>query len=363
MYANRPLQRFWWYLLLPWLLVTSACAEQEDPDRWQALLDQRLRVLAGEAPGELGVYVKRVREEEAVSIGAEQRWYLASTVKVPVAIVLLELVEEGEITLDEALVLQDDVRVDGAGELIWQQTGGRYDVGDLLERMVTHSDNTAADMLISRIGVERLNQRLSTIGDRLGIGAPGFGPITTLAEVRYQVYRRLHPDAAGLDRQQLAEIAAAAIGPRRVDAVARALGVERAELELDDIDAAYADYYAQGDNSAALADVARLFEGLVEGELLNSEHRALLYRLMKIDRYEAYRLEGGLDETTEFIHKTGTQRERACHAGVIDPSDPERAIVVIACTQDMDEASPSETLLEQVGASIEEILVAPERQS
>ena len=49
-------------------------------------------------------------------------------------------------------------------------------------------------------------------------------------------------------------------------------------------------------------------------------------------RYERYnRLEAGLPEDVPFIQKTGTQLERACHVGVIEPQDERRAIVVVTC--------------------------------
>ena len=46
---------------------------------------------------------------------------------------------------------------------------------------------------------------------------------------------------------------------------------------------------------------------------------------------DSLRLEAGLPEDVPFIQKTGTQLERACHVGVIEPQDERRAIVVVAC--------------------------------
>ena len=71
----------------------------------------------------------------------------------------------------------------------------------------------------------------------------------------------------------------------------------------------------------------------MRGELLSAESRDLLYGFMKLDSYDNYRLEAGLPEDVPFIQKTGTQLERACHVGVIEPQDERRAIVVVACAE------------------------------
>ena len=59
---------------------------------------------------------------------------------------------------------------------------------------------------------------------------------------------------------------------------------------------------------------------------------------LKFETYDAYRLEAGLPRTARFIHKTGTQLNRACHMGVINPQDGgRRAIIVATCAEGLDE--------------------------
>jgi len=60
-----------------------------------------------------------------------------------------------------------------------------------------------------------------------------------------------------------------------------------------------------------------------------------------------------------FIHKTGTQSLRACHAGVISPERRgERAIVVAACTADLDEQHEAGKVLQRVGRAITAALLS-----
>jgi len=58
-----------------------------------------------------------------------------------------------------------------------------------------------------------------------------------------------------------------------------------------------------------------------------------------------------------FIQKTGTQLDRACHVGVIEPRDGARAIVVAACAEGLDEGKEAGQLFERVGQAITRALL------
>lgn len=349
--------------LLALSLSSATSAEETPSDDWVNRLGERIDALEREADGELGVHVRRLRDDSSFDHQGDRLWYLSSTVKIPVAVVVLQQVERGDLSLEDELTLEPSQRIDGAGDLLWQDPGARYSIDNLLERMLIDSDNIAADMLIGTIGIDTLNDRIQAMTQDGFFGDSPFEPFTTLAEVRYAVYGEIHPSARDLDREQLIEIAAAPIGPERVDALARTLNLSHDELQIDDMDTAYQRYYAKQLNSATLAGYSDLLASLVRGELLDDEHRELLYRDLKIDSYDAYRLEGGLPRSVDFIQKTGTQHRRACHMGVIRPDQPDEAIVVTACTAEMDEAGPSERLLERVGEAIDEILLSDEESA
>ena len=64
------------------------------------------------SPGSLGVYVKRLDTGETMAYGADRFWYLGSTVKVPVAIAVLQQVDAGTLkpgaTADITLIDLDE---------------------------------------------------------------------------------------------------------------------------------------------------------------------------------------------------------------------------------------------------------------
>ena len=70
--------------------------------------------------------------------------------------------------------------------------GKALSVRYLLDQMLIHSDNTASDMLIRLVGIEQVNAVTRELVPE------GFGPITTLADVRRLIYGELHPAARTL---------------------------------------------------------------------------------------------------------------------------------------------------------------------
>ncbi|WP_313514981.1 serine hydrolase [Pseudomonas sp.] len=323
--------------LLLWLLPGAPvdAALNDEFDR----LDQR-------TPGRLGVYVKRLDDGELAEHDAERPWYLASAIKVPVAIAVLQLVQEGQLNLNDELQLRDGDRVDSTGGLVWAAAGSRYSLTTLLREMLRNSDSTAADMLIRRVGEDELNRRVQQMSPS------GFGRITTLLQVRYDVYGELHEKAAGLSNRDILQIASVPPGDERLELLAEALGVERGQLKLGTLREAYERYYRRGLNSSTLPAYATLLERLVRGELLDAERQAQLFAFMGEDEYHDYRLQAGLPQGLPFIQKTGTQYRSACHMGVIRPEPVVEATVVVACVEDANQDEEAPSVLEAVGEAV-----------
>ncbi len=266
---------------------------------------------------------------------------------------MLQEAEAGKLSLGQKVALNDVDKIDGSGNVVWQKSGTPYAVGDLLKRMLMESDNTAANMLIRTIGEDTLNQRAREV-----LGTDGVTRITNFAQVRRDVYGELHPAARGLSNTDLVEVAAKPLGPQRVDALVRTLSVSRSELRVNTMEEAYTRYYARQLNSAPLSAYGRMLEQLVTGKLVTPEHLQRLFKDLKFDTYDAYRLEAGLPRTARFIHKTGTQMNTACHMGVINPQDGARAAIVVAtCAEGLDEQREAGRAFEQIGRAITQTLL------
>ncbi|MBF9267224.1 serine hydrolase [Paracidovorax cattleyae] len=338
--------------LLTALWTTTPERAQAAPD-WAEALGSQVQKLERETPGQFGLYVKRLDTGETFAWQADRRWYLASSAKLPLAIAVLQEVQQGHLRLDEELRVEERDKIDGSGALVWQPVGTQHSIETLLRRMLMDSDNTAANLLIRTIGPDTFNTRAQAL-----MGARNVGTLTSFTQVRQEVYGELHPRAKELKPMDLVRVAAAPMGPQRVQAVARALDLKTSELQAKTMEEAYDRYYARGANTATLAGYGGMLEKLVRGQLLTPPHQQMLYKDLKFDTYDAYRLEAGLPRTVRFIHKTGTQYHRACHMGVIDPQEGgARAIVVATCAEGMDEMRQAGRLFEQIGRAITRTLL------
>ncbi|MET0540874.1 MAG: serine hydrolase [Variovorax sp.] len=332
------------------LLLSGEAARSAD---WRVSLRQEIERIDRASPGSLGVYVKRLDDDTVLSHGADRMWYLGSTVKVVVAIAVLQEVDAGRLKLADTLVLQETDRIE-AGPLVRERVGRKITIDELLKRMLGDSDNTAANMLIRAVGDERLQATA-----KAAMGERALRQLTSLAQVRFDVYAEIHPDARKLSNGRLVEIAAAPLGPKRVEALRQALDVPRSSLKAKTIDEAYARYYEKQLNAATLEGYGDMLEKLVKGKLLKPASNERLFTDMKIRIFTNYRLQAGLPRSVSFIHKTGTQYRRACHAGVINPQDGgAHAIVVATCAADIDEQHDAGKVFEQVGRAISRTLLA-----
>lgn len=328
-------------------LMAGAQATAAEPADWKSRLTQAAERIDASMPGELGVHVQRLGEAGAFQRGADRRWYLSSTVKVPVAIAVLEQVDAGKLQLEEQLTLNATDIVDGAGDLKSQSPGSRYTIAQLLGRSLEDSDSTATDMLIRRIGEDHLNARV-----RAWSGG-GFGPITTILQVRYDVYGPLHPGVAKLSNADITALRAAPAGEPRLQALARALGVPRQQLGPGTMEDAFETYYAGGSNTATLAAFAKVLEKLVAGNLLSdTSTQRVLGHMRRINTGDR-RILAGLPEDVDFAQKTGTQVRRACNLGAIEADRGEAgAVIVVACAQRFDALSEAEQAFSSLGRAI-----------
>jgi len=316
---------------------------------WLNSLSADIAGIDAAMPGSFGVYVRRLGDDAgSLDMGDDRAWYLSSTIKVPVAIAVLEQVDAGRLSLDDEVELRQADFVDGAGDMLSRRPGERFAIATLLEKSLRDSDSTATDMLIRHIGEVDLNRR---IRDWLG---RGFGQITTILQVRYDAYGALHPGVAKLSNMDLAGLRHAPDRDGRLDALAGLLAVDRADLGAESLEDVFRDYYETGSNSAPLEMFADMLELLVTGELLSPESTDLLLGHMRAITTGTRRIQAGLGGA-DFAQKTGTQIERACNVGIVNPGSVEEgATIVAACADDFGDIGNAEQAFQSLGRALAE---------
>ncbi|MDR6993301.1 serine hydrolase [Luteimonas sp. 3794] len=315
---------------------------------WRADLDHRIRAVDARFSGELGVHVQRLDDGAQYGFRANEIWYLASGVKVPIAIAVLREVEQGWLTLDTQVTLLGSDIVDGAGRTNAHRAGDRLTVAWLLDQMIVYSDNTASDMLIRTVGLGQVNRVAAELIAR-------DVRITTLADVRRLAYGMFHPGAAGLRGQDMLALQRAGAGQARVRRLAQLLGVTTDDFLLPDLDSAFESYYATHANSGTLRDFGRMLAALQAGEALEPESTRYLLDVMARVQTGKQRIRAGLPADARFAHKTGTQYRRICDAGIAslptrDGSAPVH-VVIAACARGASTAA-SERAMRELGAAV-----------
>ena len=101
------------------------------------------------------VYIENLRNGANVGIDEDERYFPASFHKLPVAVLIMRKIENGELSLNATLVIREDERTNTSGTLYLSHTN-EASVKVLLEKMLQESDNTAFNVLYHNIDKGRL---------------------------------------------------------------------------------------------------------------------------------------------------------------------------------------------------------------
>jgi beta-lactamase class A len=89
-----------------------------------------------------------------------------SVIKIPVMVLAFRDAESGRLDLDQRYTIRPEDLRRGTGLLQTFATGLQPTLRDLVTQMIITSDNTATDILIARVGLERVNRLLDSLGYR-----------------------------------------------------------------------------------------------------------------------------------------------------------------------------------------------------
>ncbi|PWG03573.1 class A beta-lactamase [Sphingosinicella humi] len=269
-------------VLLP--LALAACGSEAPPPAPPAdTVTPALEALASRAePGQLGAAVLDLGTGEMKGVNADKPMPMQSVFKLPLAIVVLDLADKGKLSLDEEVTLTRDqlsVAHSPIADAFPEKTD--YTIEALMRAAVAQSDNSAADILLKRIGGPEVVTRF--FQDR-GIGS------FRLDRYEYE----LQPQLVGLP-----EFSGQWIG---MDAFSKAqatvpVETQRASLRI---------YLADPRDRVSPADVVRILSMLAKGELLSPESTEKLMDILESTSTGTDRLKAGVPDGATVYHKTGT---------------------------------------------------------
>ena len=259
--------------------------------------------IASGLAGRIGFAAQEIGGDEVIAFNGDETFAMASTYKVAIATTVLDRVDKGELSLDQLVEVPQDMYVTGVIALAetFPHPGIKLSVANLIEVMITESDNTATDVCMGLAGgAAAVTKNLR----RLGI--TDFRVDRTTREILMDFY-----GLSGATPEIVAEAISnnPALVPAQVD--------PNPDFEAD-----------HRDHATPLA-MLQLLLAIDGGTAMSAESRAFLLGVMSRTRTGAGRIKGLLPKGTPVAHKTGTAGGIANDVGYVTLPDGRRFAIAV----------------------------------
>jgi len=128
-------------------------------------MNNQLESLLKPLPGKVGVYYLDLASGKSFHYNGQESFIAASVIKLPVLVAVYHAIQDGCLGMDDLLTLSSADKVPGCGALTQMHSGLEVSIRDLCNLMITLSDNTATNMLINTLGIEKIN----AVGQEYGL--------------------------------------------------------------------------------------------------------------------------------------------------------------------------------------------------
>ena len=115
-------------------------------------------------PADVGYYMKRLDGSEAAEHNADAPLMAASVIKLPVMVAAFRDILDGRLDPDAPVTILPEMKLPSCGALTYLHDGLQVTVMDLITLMIIVSDNTAANLMIDRVGMDRVNGAMAALG-------------------------------------------------------------------------------------------------------------------------------------------------------------------------------------------------------
>jgi beta-lactamase class A len=305
-------------------------------------LEREIARLAKVSGGVVGVTAIHLETGRRVSLNAGERFPMASTFKIPIAVQLLTRIDKGEVRLDQMIDIKQSDLHPGSGTLadLFNKGGLAVSVRNLMELMLLISDNSATDVLLRTAGgAEAVTARMRALGiEGIDVNRSTAQLIADWAGASLPPEDRWNPTVL--------ESAFAAVTPDQEKAAATKFNTDRRDTSTPD-------------------GMAALLEKIHRKGILKPESASLLLDIMRRCRTGQARLRGLLPQGTEIAHKTGTIGGSTNDVGIITLPDNAGhvAIAVFVKSSDSDSAARERGIAEIARAVHDFFLFQPRTAS
>ena len=251
-------------------------------------LEQEVRRIAGRNTGNVGVAVRHLETCQGFSLNGDRLFFMASTYKIPMAVRILQLVDQSKLSLDDMVRVRDDDYVP------WSLIADRFNRGpvalyisNLLELMLVLSDNTATDVILRTAG----GGKAVTVMLR----EQGIKKMTVSRPVKdFMAALVRSGPLSKLMKEEGLSFAAAWV---------KMINLEKVIGAKPDI----VEYLYKGvDDKATPESMLKLLQNIWMGDILSDKSRTVIQGIMERCETGPARIKGKLPKGTVVKHKTGT---------------------------------------------------------
>ena len=132
----------------------------------QAEVDLKLRVeqVMQGLDGKVWLAVRNLNTGKAFEFKGGERVRTASTIKLAILVALHGEVKKGNLRWDEKLVVDKEIRAQGAGVLHEMEDGHVLTLREASRLMMVVSDNIATNLILRRMGIDTVNEWMDQLG-------------------------------------------------------------------------------------------------------------------------------------------------------------------------------------------------------
>ncbi len=316
--------------------AAPGAAEQSARTRLLAEFDR----FAALSDGTVGIAVQNLSTGETIERNGHVLFPMASAYKVAVAGKILSMVDAGALTLDRIVTVDQAMMTSGGIADLLPHRGAALSIYNLIELMMTRSDNSATDILVLQAG--------GAAAVDAWVKAAGVRDLRVDSNTAQLLYRAMGiaPKQGGFQANVNAALTA--------NPILR----ERDARDLPNI--AFA--MDPRDTSTPLA-MNDLLIGLRTGKLLKPDTTAVLLEIMDRCKTGSMRLKGMLPPGTGVAHKTGSLNGTGNDVGIITlPNGQMLAMSVFVMKDSKGHESRDRIIAEAARAAYDYFLFATQRR-
>jgi len=292
-------------------------------------LQNEITRLAKITDGQVGLTAIHIETNRHIAFHETDRFPMASTFKLPIAVQLLSRVDRGELRLDQMVTLEPHDLHPCSGTLsnLFKQPGVSLSVRNLMELMLLISDNSATDIVLRLAGgPEAVTTKMRDLGiTGINVNRPTVRLISEWLGADLPPEKDWTPDLFG-------KLYNAVPPAARIAAEAR--------FNTDPRDTA---------QPAAMAD---LLLKIYSKKLHKPETADLLLDIMRRCQTGDARIKGMLPPDTELAHKTGSIGGTVNDVGIVTLPDNAGHVALVLFVKQGTKSEASERAIAQIARTV-----------